>query len=363
VGKTVNVSKALLQREREALASGGPGRNVSVIVRFEGEPLSSYRGTIAGMDATTPALTGGKRLDARSANSQRYLSYLNARHQAFASQMRNTLPAARVTHSFKAAMNGMAVVVPEGRISALASLPGVAAVYEDKLLQLNTDASPAFIGAPALWNKLGGQGKAGEGVVVGVLDSGVWPEHPSLADPDPSGKPYAPPPGAARACEFAGGANPGPAFACNNKLIGGRRFMATYDAVIGLLPGEFTSARDDDGHGTHTTTTAAGNRNVSASIYGRPLGIVSGIAPRAHVMMYRSAVSRVASRATPWPPSTRPSWMASTSSISRSAAAPSRTPIQSRWPSSTPTRLGSSSPHRPATPARRPTRSITASRG
>jgi subtilisin family serine protease len=286
-GPTINVSKSLLQLERDAIARGGPGRDVSVIVRFEGEALSSYRGSIAGMPATDPKATGERRLDARSANSQRYLAYLGSRHQEFETHLRGSIPTARVSHSFRAAVNAMAVVVPESRISSLIALPGVAAVYEDKLLQLTTDTSPTFIGAPTLWNKLGGQGSAGEGVIVGVIDTGIWPEHPSLADPDPSGKAYAPPPGAARACEFGIGTNPGPAFSCNNKLIGAQRFMRTYDAVVGLATTAYTSVRDDEGHGSHTATTAAGNGSVPASIFGAPLGIVSGIAPRAQVMAYK----------------------------------------------------------------------------
>ena len=156
--------------------------------------------------------------------------------------------------------------------------------------QPQTSVSPEFIGAPTVWEDLGGQASAGEGVIVGVLDTGIWPEHPSFSDPDPSGKPYASPPpplSGTRACEFSGGANPGPAFACNDKLIGGDRFMATYDAVIGLLPAEYTTARDDNGHGTHTASTAAGNGGVSATIFGYPRGTISGIAPRAHVISYK----------------------------------------------------------------------------
>ena len=147
---------------------------------------------------------------------------------------------------------------------------------------------------------VGGQQSAGEGVIVGVLDTGIWPEHPSFSDPDPSGKAFAAPPTVPGSNGFGSGGprstgdfgnqawnvNDAP-FACNNKLIGAYTFLDTYKAVVGLLPTEFDSARDAEGHGTHTTSTAAGNGGVSASIFGVPRGIVSGIAPRAHVIAYR----------------------------------------------------------------------------
>ena len=123
-----------------------------------------------------------------------------------------------------------------------------------------------------------------------MLDTGIWPEHPSLSDPDPSGKPYPaprPPLSGTRECDFSSGSNPGPAFTCNNKLIGGYTFLDTYQAITGLTPAEYTDARDDEGHGTHTSTTAAGNAESPASIFGVPRDTVSGIAPRAHIITYK----------------------------------------------------------------------------
>lgn len=181
------------------------------------------------------------------------------------------------------------MLVPKSQTARLASLSGVKAIYPDPLEKLHTDRSPSFIGAKTLWKALGGQASAGEGVVVGILDTGVWPEHPSFADPDPLGNPYPPPPSTwtGSTCQFSGGVNPGAPFTCNNKLIGAYRFMATYDAFIARLPGEFTSARDSDGHGTHTASTAAGNAGVVASIFDVPRGIVSGVAPRSHIVVYK----------------------------------------------------------------------------
>jgi hypothetical protein len=233
---------------------------------------------------------GPSGLNIRSAAAQRQLAVNRAAIQRFSQSLAAAVPSAKVTARYDVVYGGAAVMLPRTSIQRLLGVPGVVSVRPDTLQQLQTDVSPTFIGAKTIWRALGGVSKAGEGVIVGVLDSGVWPEHPSYSDPDPAGKPYpAPPPtiSGTRQCEFTGGANPGPAFACNNKLIGADRFMATYDAVVGLLPSEYTTARDDNGHGTHTSSTAAGNRNVSASIFGIPRGVISGVAPRAHVMAYK----------------------------------------------------------------------------
>ena len=208
--------------------------------------------------------------------------------------------AGQVIYRYQKVFNGASMILPGDNLDAVASIPGVARVYLDELVELNTDESPAFIGAPMLWEAVGGQEVAGEGVVVGLIDSGIWPEHPSFSDPDPSGKPYGEPPfepghngvlGGRSTCDFGNTAwNPNDApFPCNNKLIGAYRFQDTAEALDKLTADEFKSARDSDGHGTHTASTAAGNAGVEASILGTSFGTVSGIAPRAHIIMYRTA--------------------------------------------------------------------------
>ena len=194
-----------------------------------------------------------------------------------------------VINRYDKVFNGASLVLAGAQVDDLAAIDGVTGVYLDTLQQLDTEASPQFIGAPTAWNALGGQGSAGEGVVVGIIDSGIWPEHPSMSDPDPFGKPYAPPAIAPAACDFGNtAANPNDApFTCNNKLIGAYNMLNTYKALNALLPGEFDSARDDGGHGTHTATTTAGNGGVAASLFGVSYGAVSGIAPRAQVIAYR----------------------------------------------------------------------------
>ncbi len=269
--------------------SRGASDLISVVAKLDFAPLTQYSGGIDGLAPTSPVATGAAHLDAESSASQSYLAYANARINAFASALQSAIPTAQITHRYTVVIGGAAVVLPASQLAALSKLPGVQAVYADRLEQPQTDASPAFIGADTIWAALGGQESAGDGVVVGVLDTGIWPEHPSFSDPDPSGKAYTKPAGwHGTSCEFGNTEDANdPAFTCNNKLVGAERFMATYDLLIAPVPGEFATARDDDGHGTHTASTSAGNAGVEASIFGVDRGVISGIAPRASVAMYK----------------------------------------------------------------------------
>ena len=266
---------------------------VPVVVRFDVPSVAAYRGGIAGLAATSPRVRGEARLGMSSPQTKAYRNFLESKTATFREAVRRMLPRARVVHKLDLVVGGVSVLVPEDQVAELYRIPGVSRVYVDEVLHLDTLRSPRFLGAGSLWNDLGGQRKAGEGVIVANLDGGVWPELDSFSDPDPSGRSYPEPPAKweGTTCEFGNTAwNPNDVpFDCNNKLIGAERFMETYEEIEVLNPTEFRSARDDDGHGTHTLSTAGGNSGVRPAVtFDAPtLPEISGVAPRAHVVAYK----------------------------------------------------------------------------
>jgi subtilisin family serine protease len=261
----------------------------SLLIKINAPSLLSYDGSIPGLAATSPAVTG-QPLDLNSPAARAYLAYLNSQIDASIASLRALVPDASVIYRYDLILGGFAVRVPVASLDQLARVANLRAVLPDEIHQLNTYGTPEFIGATSAWAQTGNGTSAGEGVVVGILDSGIWPEHPSFADPDPLGRPFAPPPASwtSNVCDFGKDGGPSdPAFDCNNKLIGAQRFMDAYEFFRGLMPYEFRSARDDDGHGTHTAGTAAGNAGVSAEVGILDFGSMAGIAPRAHVAAYK----------------------------------------------------------------------------
>ena len=195
----------------------------------------------------------------------------------------------RIINEYTTSLNGFSAVMSHDQAEKLAARDDVTLVLADEMHFPTTDSSGDFLGLTAA----GGAydlGVEGDGVVVGVIDTGIWPEHPSFADDgtypvppitlDDSERPT---------CEFGNTEHnlADVPFECNNKLVGARQMLDTYRAVIGAEDFEFDSARDDSGHGTHTASTAAGNADVAATIGPHNLGTVTGIAPRAHIVMYK----------------------------------------------------------------------------
>ncbi|MFN2418476.1 MAG: S8 family serine peptidase, partial [Candidatus Limnocylindria bacterium] len=262
------------------------------LVRLEASPVVAYEGGTQGLAATRPAK--GEKIDPSSAKVRKYAAHLIGRHDAILQSAPGATKIADYVYSY----NGFAALLTAAQANALREVDGVQAVVRDELRQPTTDRTPDFLGLTApggLWSDLGGQGNAGEDVIIGVIDTGIWPEHPSFSDqtdladrPGNSGKrtrAYDAPP-----ADWHGTCQSGEQWSqddCNYKLIGARYFLAGHTHA-GIITEDFKSARDADGHGTHTASTAGGNAGVDASILGADLGTVSGTAPRARIAAYKA---------------------------------------------------------------------------
>ncbi|MER7004479.1 S8 family serine peptidase [Dactylosporangium sp. NPDC000555] len=259
---------------------------VAIAVKLDYDSTATYSGDIAGYAATSPSVTG-KALSG-NADEKRYENRITGIEDKFLAELKKQVPDARVGQRLRTVYGGVALTVPANKVDAILALDNVVAVQSDTLRALQTDSTPAFIGADQVYPKLGGAPNAGKGVIFGTLDSGVWPEHPSFADNGNLGAPPAKADGTPRACDF--GDNPlTPAndpFVCNHKVIGGKGFLDTYNTLQPVERYGYT-ARDSDGHGTHTASTAAGAPVSSAKIFNIERGPINGIAPGAWVSVYK----------------------------------------------------------------------------
>jgi subtilisin family serine protease len=286
-------------------ANGQVAQRKPYIVQLTTAPAATYEGGVAGLAATRPA--AGQRINVQLPKVQDYLRYVGRQVDAVAA----TVPAARVYQRYGVVVSGFAALLTPDELNRLARTPGVLAITADEAQPQNTSYTTSQflgLGTPGgAWSRLDGAGRElkGEGVIIAMVDGGVWPENVSVSDKvDPvTGKPvpyyaagtvvYEPlPPG-----RYRGTCQAGEAFTaamCNNKLVGAQVFNATMKAAKPVLVDAFDSPRDDNGHGTHTLTTAGGNANSDVTIAGAQFTI-SGVAPRARLASYKSCNNQVRS--------------------------------------------------------------------
>jgi subtilisin family serine protease len=271
------------------------------VVTLASKPIATYAGGIEGLAATRPTKNRG--VDTASTAARRYRSYLSKLQINAAARV-----GVRPQRQFSVASNAFTASLTPAQAQALRRAPGVLAVTKDvprKLLDdTNSQDFLRLTGPNGVWKSLGGAGLAGRGVVVGMLDSGIWPESKSFAGAAlGTKKPTAADPfrpyrskgkiimHKADGKDFKGVCQTGPrwpAGTCNTKIIGARFFNAEWKSFI--PPGQrfdVNSPRDIDGHGTHTASTAAGNAGVTAVINGNSYGKISGVAPAAKIAVYK----------------------------------------------------------------------------
>lgn len=253
------------------------------IVTLAEPPLATYTGGVSGLAATSPLATGAPRLDVDDPAARAYVAHLTSRQDEVLASIEAALGRpVDVPFRFTNATNGFSVWLTPTEASRVVRVPGVADIEKNKITQLTTDLGPSFIGAPAVWDgTASGVATRGEGIVVGIIDSGINPENPSFAATGDDGYTHTNPFGDGvygGACDPANTAQYQPGFVCNAKLIAAYDFFADDDAS-GI------NSLDHDGHGSHTAATAAGNVLASAGPNGET---ISGVAPHANIISYRT---------------------------------------------------------------------------
>ena len=275
------------------------------IVTLADAPVAAYDGDVKGYDATEPE--DGDTVDVDSVDAKRYRAYLQDQQDEAAARV-----GVKPKERYEVGLNAFTSRMTGQQAARLARTSGVVSVVKNSLRKVPDDRKSAdylgLSGPGGVWSRLGGTKNAGRGVVVGVIDSGIWPESKSFA-----GDPLRKGTGSIKHHEkdsfeprrvgdsivmrksdggaFRGACETGESFTaadCNTKLVSARYFG---DAWLAKVPAadrdDYVSPRGRDGHGSHTASIAAGNHGVRAVVDGTDFGKISGVAPAAKIASYK----------------------------------------------------------------------------
>ena len=261
------------------------------VVTLAAPPAASYA-------ATRPA--DGKRFDRDRPAVTAYVDRLRAAQDRLIAAIGD--PA--VLYHYTTALNGFAATLTSEQVKQVRAAEGVVLVERSTKQRvdgartaspLTRRASPAvgsssrrllgLDGPRGAWAKHGGPERAGAGVVIGVVDSGIWPENPSF-----TGLPQRTPGTAAQLPGFRGDCAVGEEWAaddCSDKLVSARWFVNGFGEE-NVASAEYLSPRDGTGHGSHVASTAAGDHGVRVQVDGQRFGTTSGMAPAARLAVYKA---------------------------------------------------------------------------
>ncbi|CAL9246967.1 unnamed protein product [Arabidopsis halleri] len=199
----------------------------------------------------------------------------------YESSVKSISASGEVLYKYNHAINGFSARLTPEEVELLSGKPGILAVVPEVVYKLETTRTPTFLG---LGDNVDGEdlrhnGSASD-VIVGVIDSGIWPESKSFNDIG-----FGPVP-----ISWKGECEEGMNFTaslCNRKLIGARFFLKGFEAEM-VQSDDFRSPRDSLGHGTHTSSIAAGSAVKGAAFLGYAAGVARGMAPLARIAMYKA---------------------------------------------------------------------------
>ncbi|CAI5940405.1 unnamed protein product [Closterium sp. NIES-64] len=237
----------------------------------------------AAASATPQGLGARKRrwkINPRLPHVRAFGKFLKAQQDRLAAEI-----GAKAVYNFKFASNSFAALLTPKQVWRLQRHPDVALVRRSGVAKrFGGMPSTSFLDLQrTTWAQAGGVGSAGDGVVVGVIDTGIWPEHKMFLD-DGS---FSAPGTWAGTCDAT---TDFPAALCTGKLVGARSFSSGFEAEIGArdFTDDYDSPRDSDSHGTWCAGAAVGNSGVTLiTPFGTNLGAYSGVAPRANLAVYK----------------------------------------------------------------------------
>ena len=264
-------------------------------VRLVESPVALYEGGIEGFEATSPGAKNNtsRKLDVKSKKVKAYRKFLNQRQDNLIAKATAALGELNVKQRTTLAYNGLVVEMTQDQAMKLATVSGIAHIKRETLRQTLTDAGPSIIKAPGVWDgSATGTSAKGEGMVVGIIDTGVNTDHASFADVGADGYDHTNPNGEG---VYSGDcATEEWASLCNDKLIGVHSYPVITDQYADYNAQVPANGEDHNNHGSHTAGTTAGNvlhnvaiKNVNGVDSGVAFESMSGVAPHANIVSYQ----------------------------------------------------------------------------
>jgi len=240
---------------------------------------------VKGLRATRPA--DGARFDRTRPAVKAYTRWLLHRQDRVLERVGRP----QVLYRYTTAIDGFAATLTGRQVERLRGSAGVLRVERSTKQHIARPPEPpaadrrsrpllGLTGSRGAWAQHGGPSRAGRGVVVGVVDSGIWPENPSFSAAGPD----SPLPRFHGACQTGERWGPG---SCTAKIVSARWFVRGFGEE-NVANAEFLSPRDGTGHGSHVASTAAGQDGVRVRIDGQRFGTTSGMAPAARLAVYKA---------------------------------------------------------------------------